>query len=401
MMNDSFPARLVPAVVLVVTLATISMTGCGVFGDSEPETINDDAPERSVVTEKIFDEEVELIDDYSDTIEVEVPDEVLSLAINVTDGPETRNHFVTNWVDEEGFQIVRDGWEEGTGEICWPDCNNRVIRGVGAFGGLAPNNPDSVDGVTPGTHKFEVGTAASQTMGLGETSTAQTANTVRVTVYAEVVYDEVPETGTIDLNLFFSGAQGWTAEDAPDDPDVQELISEMDKIYDQIGVDIGDISYYEVDEDYQDIQDLFSGNGDLSRMFAESERGELEGPSIFFVERLHHPLGGAGGVLGISGGIPGPMILKGTPRSGVAIALDSAQGFGSGAAKVTAHELGHFLGLFHTSEHQSGFGTPEHDPLPDTTEHNQSYLMHAGGTGDEMSEWQGRVIRTNPWVYHD
>ena len=111
---------------------------------------------------------------------------------------------------------------------------------------------------------------------------------------------------------------------------------------------------------------------------------------------------GGGGVLGISGGIPGPMIVNGSPRSGVAVATDSSQAAGApGLVHVTGHELGHYLGLFHTSEQFAMPGTPGHDPLPDTAEDDPSLLMHATGGGNTMSEWQGRVMRKNPWVYFD
>lgn len=395
MMNDSYPLRTAMVFVFVTAFCAATLTGCGIFGDDDVATINDeeeDEPDEAVVTEVLLDEEISLVDGYSETIDVDVPEEVLSVAINVTDGPESHHHFVTDWQHENGFQIVRDGWESG--QLCDTNCNNRVMLGVGAFAGLAPNNPDSVPGVEPGTHHFKVGTAAAGSpFGLDESSTEQSSSTVRVTVYAELVYDEVPEEGMVDLNIFFTGTQGWNAEDAEDDADVQELIHDMDEIYDQIGIDVGEVAFYDVSPTYQTIQDPFSGTGDLEELFAHSEQAELDGPSLFFVDTLH----GGGGILGISGGIPGPMVIDGTPRSGVAIAVDSTQAPGSpGVAKVTAHELGHYLGLFHTSEQNGG-----HDPLPDTEENDQSYLMHATGGGDEMSEWQGRVLRQNPWVYHE
>ena len=65
-----------------------------------------------------------------------------------------------------------------------------------------------------------------------------------------------------------------------------------------------------------------------------------------------------------------------------------------------AHEAGHFLGLFHTSEQNFGLGGGIHDPLPDTPDNDESYLMFNTGAGDKLSPWQGRVMRSNPWVRH-
>lgn len=371
---------------------------------SENDGQNDDQDDRTVTTETLLDDdEITLANGYSDTIEIEVPDDVLSIAINVSDGPEDDSHFVTDWESPDGFEMVPDGWETD-GDVCYPDCANRVMQSAGASGALAPNNPDAEAGVEPGTHSFRVGTRPMSFGRLQDPERAQSSDTVRVSVFAEVVGEEVPDEGTLDLNLFFTGANDWDAETAPDDPEVQGIIADIDDTYDQVGIDIGEVAYHDVDDGYQYIQDGFSGSGDLAQMYAHSAEAELEGPSVFFVEEL---MGGFG-VLGIAGGIPGPMIIDGTPSSGVAIGVSDAGGPGApGVANVTAHELGHYLGLYHTSEHNGGWGggggdsMPSHDPLPDTEEDDTSYLMHASGDGNTMSEWQGRVMRNNPWVYHD
>ena len=348
--------------------------------------------------EVLLDEtDVALVNDYSDPLTVEVPQDVHSLAITITEGSPTPAYGVTDWSGPDGFSIVPDGWESSGTGICYQDCNNRVVVQPGAFGALAPNNPDSR--VTPGTHEFRVFTMDMGGMSfLHDVSTAQSTNTVRVTVYGKMVDDIVPDTGTLDLNLFFTGANGWTAASAPDDPQLQELLVTMDQLYDQVGIEIGEVAYHDVDSSFQVIQDLQTGTGDLAQLFSESARATLEGPSVFFVEQLSSMFGA---VLGISGGIPGPMLVNGSPRGGVAVTTDmSGIPDAPSIAQVTAHELGHYLGLFHTSEQLAFPGMPAHDPLPDTPPDDESYLMHAASSGDNMSEWQGRVMRKNPWVRH-
>ena len=127
--------------------------------------------------------------------------------------------------------------------------------------------------------------------------------------------------------------------------------------------------------------------------------------------------GGAGfTILGIAGGIPGIPFEQGTNASGVAVtALDLAQD-PRAVGRTMAHEGGHWLGLWHTTE-QNG---QMHDPLSDTPECSASrdadsneivtssecqgtgaeYLMfwEAGPTASKMTGNQGYVLLRNPVV---
>ena len=368
-------------------------------GETNTNQQPDDETEQDSRVE-LLNEVYVLENNYSPYIEIEAPENVYSIGISITEGSALSRYVVTDWTGPDGFQLVPNGWEDGNFlMVCMQNCNNRVAAQLpGAFGGLAPNNPNAR--VDPGTHRFRVGRVNMNAMGaLYNPELANTnPNEVRVTVYANVVHDEVPTQGKLDLNLFFSGANGWTASSAPGDASFQQMMTRIDQIYDQVGIEIGEVQYYDIDPAFRIIEDMMSGVGDMAEMFAESSRAELDGPSVFFVNELRSGGGGGGGmVLGISGGIPGPMFANGSPAGGVAIATQSSQQLGApGIAPVTAHELGHYLGLFHTTE-QFGF----HDPLPDTPENDPSYLMYFSGSGTNMSEWQGRVMRKNPWVYFD
>ncbi len=430
-MNASFLLRLCTIATISGCLAATSLLGCS--DDPDPITLNDgdnvleinqgnngenqnqnndpttndnqnqnqnnDPPgPGDLETVTVLDDNASMTSGSSNLIEVEVPEGTYSMSITVTDGTPTNMYYVDNWQGPGGFQLVPPGWASAQTQVCHQNCNNRIAMSAAAFSALAPNNPNAK--VDPGTHQFQVG-AMSMTGG------AVPNETVKVTVHAEVVEDGLPPRGTLDLNLFFSGSNGWTASTAENSAEVAQMIDEVDHIYDQVGIDIGQVAYHDVDSSYQIIEDSLSGTGDLSQMFMNSAQATLEGPSVFFVSELRAGFGGMGGqqgggsILGISGGIPGPVMVDGSRRGGVAVATDSSQGFGApGIAHVTAHEVGHYLGLFHTTEQAMGSfgGGPSHDPLPDTPEDDPSYLMYYSGQGDLMSEWQGRVMRKNPWV---
>lgn len=105
-----------------------------------------------------------------------------------------------------------------------------------------------------------------------------------------------------------------------------------------------------------------SGVTNLRGSMLEGEANRL---NLFFISDFTD----APGTLGIAAGVPGPNGITGTTGSGVILAIDSHLD-ASGQLDTTllgetmAHEAGHQLGLFHTSE---GDGS-EHDLVGDTPE---------------------------------
>jgi len=90
----------------------------------------------------------------------------------------------------------------------------------------------------------------------------------------------------------------------------------------------------------------------------------------------------AGNIVGVAAGIPGAMVAE-TSASGVVVTVDahrSVEGDLDTTAmqSVIAHELGHQLGLWHTSERS---GTA-HDPLDDTSECTDEHDSDGDGTMD-------------------
>lgn len=354
-------------------------------------------------------------------ISVVVPEGASAVTISVL-GDSAGMFGLSSWTGPDDSVLVTDGWTDGGGAaqgLCL-DCPNRIALSEGDFAALAPNNPAAT--VVAGIHTFVAfgvrPKPVSQTFqgpcGDGECTildqfqcpkdcaATPIDGDVLVSVYAKVV-PAAPTGGVLDLNLHFTGAKGWTAATAPDDPEFQGLLDAVRTIYGQTGVGIrlGELTYRDIDPSFHFIETVQGADSDLMELFAESDGAPPNAVNLFFVDEISAAqLGGNGVVLGVAGGIPGPPLQAGTWRSGVAVSVKEVAG-APGVDITVAHETGHFLGLFHTSEQDFGFGAQVHDPLPDTPENDTAFLMYYRATGDTLSDWQGRVMRSNPFVRHE
>ena len=135
---------------------------------------------------------------------------------------------------------------------------------------------------------------------------------------------------------------------------------------------------------------------------------------VFVVDTLVGGKEGGVQLAGWSGGRPGPVSVAGKPRAGIVIAraqlLDGAHG-----ARVLAHEIGHYLGLFDSTSADGGA-----DPLDSTVtcpvagagdDGVLTAAECAGKGGNNAMFWlpdnapatftveQGRILRGNPMVW--
>lgn len=257
---------------------------------------------------------------------------------------------------------------------------NRVVQDVDISAALVPNNPNIT--VRGGTYTMRAAGIRIQ----GQQSEPY-VGPINVGIQYRTIE---PAEGYLDVNLYFTGAGGVTADSAPTDQLVQGALEELGRIYAQASVEIGDVAYYDVPETYRTISVSLDGSpGALEAMFQETA-GRGSGLHFFFVDRFE---GGFPGAMigGIAGGLPGPARMPGSVNSGVAVAITAAEGDAGTLAHIMAHEGGHWLGLFHTSEI-----TGTEDQLPDTPagQAGETHLMYpAVGGGTTLSESQSTVIR--------
>jgi hypothetical protein len=236
----------------------------------------------------------------------------------------------------------------------------------------------------------------------------------RVTGKAQMTEDGEFHGGLLDVHLYLAGglqigdpARTVDAALAPSDADV---ISRLDAFFDAVkklfGVDRGEVVFHDIPESYRTI----SSTEEYNALMAESRAaGDVQAAHFFWVNVLETVPGYPS--WGQASGIPGAAFISGTPLSGVALAIDPRFP-ANGDGLTMAHELGHFVGIFHTSELIPGY----FDPLSDTPEcpgisaedygacpdkNNLMFPLYfgaTGGVGIVVSPSQVRVFQRSPMV---
>jgi len=183
--------------------------------------------------------------------------------------------------------------------------------------------------------------------------------------------------GGLDLNVFYVGALDWVPTGSRGPPELEQALDEVDRIFDQAGLFVREVRQIAVvgalpqtgttfpdgdpKQGFQFLQGRFGVLAELPALFELSAGAANTAVNLFFVADIESS---TGELEGLSGGIPGPFGMHGTGSSGIVFAADMMQGDPDTMGRTLAHELAHFLGLFHISEADGS----AHDPLDDTAE---------------------------------
>jgi hypothetical protein len=269
-------------------------------------------------------------------------------------------------------------------------------RRVGAF--PVPSTADVR--LSPGTWTFRVGHFTAATDVAQRPTPRPLARPVHVWVLARTA---PAEPGRVGLALHFSGAGGLTAATAATSPVFDDALAVTRAVFADAGIDVDDVIYADL-EDGAALRTIvldapLCQGGDLDEVVA---RGRPDRLNIFFVDRFE--CGSVGPfLLGLSPGIPGVPWTSSTPSSGVVVAATWLSTDPDRFAVTVAHEIGHWLGLFHTQENDR-LGTELYDNVADTGEAAaaRDNLMffdvsrideRALSAGQAATLWRGAVVQ--------
>lgn len=172
-----------------------------------------------------------------------------------------------------------------------------------------------------------------------------------------VVEERTPGT-RLELDVYLA-VTGLSAGNARIDPDLTDALEQVRFIFARQGFDVIPRRFVDVPPEQFEALSIVDDREELRTLVALSSgagasRDELLRLPLFFVDGLDLP---SQAVVGISQGLPGPAGLFGTAASGVVVSAELLRervGDDPAGARLTgiiaAHEIGHFLGLFHTTE---------------------------------------------------
>ena len=221
----------------------------------------------------------------------------------------------------------------------------------------------------------------------------------------------------LDVNIYLVGVNGITAQTAPMNQNMQSVLTAFDEIYAKAGVKLGKVRYFDITGADAQRFSVIRSDDEVSELTTLSKRpgdtrDDVLSLNIFFVRAFAM----GGGAIGVSLGLPGPSGLHSTPASGVVFTSefignqvrDGSTGQRVDGNRYTgivmAHEVGHYLGLFHTTETNGS----SLEPLMDTPQCargdfprncpdlNNLMFPLAGITHTDVSANQGSVILANP-----
>lgn len=375
-----------------LSLGLLALLACGEeMGVEENPSLSTDKTSATILVANL-DKEAD-----ASQITVTVPSGAQSVALVLDAG----SHLVTaGTVTSPSGDKVFSFFEDVT--------TNRTDATDGVYTLLIPNNPEVT--LEPGDWKVNFLTDAADGFE-GE---------------VDAVFKTSPASAnSLDLNLYFVGVDGLDAATAQEDASFQSVLSNVEAVYGGAGIRFGQVNYLDVTGADADKYTVLNPDTELKQLFTLSGDRSGRSLSFFFVSDIEGDSGFT--LLGLSGGVPGPPGIHGTTSSGVAVNMADFTDDPQSIEIIMAHEAGHYLGLYHTTEANGAALAPEGrqpihgaDHLSDTahcadgSDADGNGILSAsecsGADGGNLMFWspantsraltsqQGTVMKTNPLI---
>lgn len=206
----------------------------------------------------------------------------------------------------------------------------------------------------------------------------------------------------LDLNLFYVGASRLEPEGDRGPMLVAEALDVIDAIFAPADIFVGDVRQVLVggelpelglafpdrheNQGFASLDVTYGVYSELPYLFQLSAGASNAAINVFFVADIAPRTGSEPEAQ--AGGIPGPMGMHGTGGSGIVVAADM-MGDPLQLGRTLAHEIGHYLGLFHPSEldgcvRDALDDTPACLPVDDTDKDGLDAVDCAGKGADNL-----------------
>ena len=314
----------------------------------------------------------------ADTIDLQgvaIPNSVVPTDVTAPDDRVFFDDLATVPLDDQGYPDFTQlfgyygGFTPTSGALTLPDTSPSLdlVRSAG--------------GLPSGTWRLTVNDFARECGAVSGCSTGSSSG--RYALHVLTRPGPIASTGALDLDVYIASAD-LTAAQAVGDPQMERLFRSVATVLGNAGICLGNVTFHDLPEwarvKYSIVNVDSTGPCDpLSQLFT---LGLAQSPSVhlFLVDGLDvTDNGDQFQIAGIDGSIPGPSGVPGTVNGGAVVTLgnfgrevrpgdcsrstlDLSRCGTDHMAYVVAHEAGHWLGLYHSTERSGTL----FDPLADT-----------------------------------
>ncbi|MBV8760245.1 MAG: hypothetical protein JO257_23340 [Deltaproteobacteria bacterium] len=319
----------------------------------------------------------------SDFVALPIPDSARSVAVTFSVEDPSQAVGATRVTAPDGTTVVT---QQGYGDpVHWSDpVRHQLALGQSVL--AMPSSPEAP--LLPGVYEMSV---ASQTV-------TQTAGSATPSAIAVLKLDSTVNSSVIlDLHFYFLnfdehpclesfGGQLDAATARSKAFFQTDYLGQLRSVFAHAGVALGTSTYEDL-RNHPDLDGLNAANaGSLFSLGAHAV-----GINVFFVRTLS-PVG-----LQALGPAPGPAGLAGTRGSGIVIGADTlCYRSWPDVARLTAHELARYMGLYDNVEIDDSDASPRRDPIRDSdiSSSNLMYFSELGGT--DLSPGQRDILTRSP-----